>query len=199
MYNYTLIPGVQVHSKSGETMQDDEDSDEDRRLFRDAMQGVTPLKTDGRRRRLNRRSARIRQTGTADQPPGRFSVNPVDGDCPTILDFARSGVQQHTLKKLRQGKLTIESELDMHGMTAEQARSSLLRFLDECRRFEYRCVSIVHGKGYSSPDNRPVIKPLLNRWLRDAAEVLAFHSALPKHGGSGAVYVLLRRLREESG
>ena len=154
-------------------MQHNEDSDEDRELFRDAMQGVTPLKTDNRdRRRPKKKPARI--------------------------NFARSGVQPNTLKKLRQGKLTVESELDLHGMTVEQARMALLLFLEECRQFEYRCVCIVHGKGYSSPDNRPVIKPLLNRWLRDATEVLAFHSALPKHGGSGAAYVLLKRQREQA-
>ena len=180
-------------------MQHNEDSDEDRELFRDAMQGVTPLKTDNRdRRRPKKKPARINRAGFTGGPPERFAVTPVDDACPTILDFARSGVQPNTLKKLRQGKLTVESELDLHGMTVEQARMALLLFLEECRQFEYRCVCIVHGKGYSSPDNRPVIKPLLNRWLRDATEVLAFHSALPKHGGSGAAYVLLKRQREQA-
>lgn len=161
------------------------------------MQGVSPLKTDNRNRRQpKKKSVRIRHAGDNDSLPGRFSTNPVYSECPTILNFSRSGVQQSTLKKLRQGKLPIDSELDLHGMTVERARSSLIHFLDECRQFGYRCVSIVHGKGYSSPDNRPVIKPLLNSWLRDAGEVLAFHSALPKHGGSGAVYVLLKRFHE---
>jgi DNA-nicking Smr family endonuclease len=179
-------------------MQAEDDSDEDGQLFRDAMQGVTPLKADHRnRRRPKKKPARTMRGGLATDLPERFSVNPVQGDCPTILDFARDGVQPNTLKKLRQGKLAIESELDLHGKTADQARTALLLFLEECLQFEYRCVSIVHGKGYSSPGNAPVIKPLVNRWLRDAAEVLAFHSALPRHGGSGSVYVLLRRQRDQ--
>jgi DNA-nicking Smr family endonuclease len=178
-------------------MQDNEDSDEDTQLFHEAMQGVTPLKQDARNRhRSKRKPVRTRHAVTAVELPERFSVNPDYGDCPTVLDFARSGVQPSTLKKLRKGKLPIESELDLHGMTIEKARTTLLLFLDECRRFDYRCVSIVHGKGFSSPNNRPVIKPLLNRWLREAAEVLAFHSALPRHGGSGSLYVLLRRQRD---
>jgi DNA-nicking Smr family endonuclease len=186
-----------THNKSAQSMPDNENSNDEQQLFRDAMQGVTPLKADNRnRRRPKKKPVHIRHAGFTGDPPERFSVNPVQGDCPTVLDFARSGVQPNTLKKLRQGKLTIESELDLHGMSVEQARTTLLVFLEECRQFEYRCVCIVHGKGYSSPDNRPVIKPLLNRWLRDAAEVLAFHSALPKHGGSGSLYVLLRRQRE---
>jgi DNA-nicking Smr family endonuclease len=178
-------------------MQNSEDSEEDEQLFRDAMQGVTPLKPDNRnRRRPKKKPVHTRPAGATGELPERFSLNPAHGDCPTVLDFARSGVQPNTLKKLRQGKLAIESELDLHGMTVEQARTALLFFLEECRQLEYRCICIVHGKGYSSPDNRPVIKPMLNRWLRDATEVLAFHSALPKHGGSGSVYVLLKRLRE---
>ncbi len=186
-----------THSKPAHSMHDNEDSDEDQQLFRDAMQGVTSLKSVNRNRRLpKKKPVHVKPAGFTDELPERFSINPVHGDCPTVLDFARGGVQPNTLKKLRQGKLAIESELDLHGMTVEQARTTLLRFLEECRQFEYRCVCIVHGKGYSSPDNRPVIKPLLNRWLRDATEVLAFHSALPKHGGGGSLYVLLRRQRE---
>lgn len=161
------------------------------------MRDVTPLKKNRRiSRNTQHRPVRIHKTPCENTPAERFSGSPAYGDTPTIIDFARSGVQPNTLKKLRQGKLPLESELDLHGMTVEQARAALDRFLLECLEFGYRCICIVHGKGYSSPGNRAVIKPMLNRWLREAGEVLAFHSALPKHGGSGAVYVLLKRLRE---
>jgi len=52
---------------------------------------------------------------------------------------------------------------------------------------------VVHGKGYSSPNNKPVIKAYVNRWLRESETVLAFHSAQKQDGGTGAVYVLLKK------
>jgi len=78
-------------------------------------------------------------------------------------------------------------------MTVDAARDYLLKFLSECEADGSRCIIIVHGKGYSSPAKKPVIKPMVNRWLRATPTVLAFFSALPKDGGTGAVYVLLKR------
>ena len=72
----------------------------------------------------------------------------------------------------------------------------MIAFMQECRQFGYRHVIIIHGKGYRS-QGRPVIKPMVNRWLRQDDEVLAFCSARPKDGGTGAVYVLLRKTRDE--
>ena len=67
--------------------------------------------------------------------------------------------------------------------------------MDECKTFDYRHVIIVHGKGFRS-QSKPVIKPLVNHWLKQADEVLAFCSAQPQDGGTGAVYVLLRKSRD---
>jgi DNA-nicking Smr family endonuclease len=55
-----------------------------------------------------------------------------------------------------------------------------------------RCVQIVHGKGYNSPGNQPVLKNDINLWLRQHQDVLAFCSTPPKAGGTGALYVLLK-------
>jgi DNA-nicking Smr family endonuclease len=103
-------------------------------------------------------------------------------------------VQPSTLKKLRQGKLAIDNSIDLHVMTVDEARSYLLDFLGECEVDGSRVILIVHGKGYSSPGAKPIIKPMVNRWLREVTNVLAFHSAQPVDGGTGAVYVLLRRI-----
>jgi DNA-nicking Smr family endonuclease len=96
------------------------------------------------------------------------------------------------LKKLRQGKNPVEQTLDLHGLTVSRARAELIAFLGECEATGVRHAIIVHGKGFRSKD-KAVIKPMVNRWLRATDNVLAFHSALPKDGGSGAVYVLLRK------
>ena len=56
-----------------------------------------------------------------------------------------------------------------------------------------RCVRIVHGKGLSSEGKLPVLKVKVNSWLRQKDDVLAFCSARPQDGGTGAVYVLLKK------
>lgn len=130
----------------------------------------------------------------SQQHAATFSLNdagePIaSGD---LLEFQHPGIQNRQMRRLRQGRIAIESELDLHGQTAEQARRQLPLFLSQAQANGLRCVIIVHGKGYSSSGQRPVLKTLLNSWLKQCPEVLAFCSALPKDGGTGAVYVLLR-------
>ena len=73
------------------------------------------------------------------------------------------------------------------------ASAALDRFLEESRRRGWRCVRIVHGKGFGSRSGVPIMKAHVDRWLRARPEVLAFCSATPPDGGTGALYVLLRR------
>lgn len=181
-------------------MNDDSDKDieEDDELFKQAMRDVSPLKPDNkiRHKPTPRRPAIRRPENNADEFPERFSEDLFEQECPDQLSFERDGgAQKSVLKKLRQGKLAIDGTLDLHGLTVAQARQQLIAFMAECRQFGYRHVVIIHGKGYRS-QNKAVIKPMLNRWLSDAEEVLAFCSAQPKHGGTGAVYVLLRKIIE---
>ena len=77
-------------------------------------------------------------------------------------------------------------------MTQLQAQQELNEFIELVRSEGIRCVRIIHGKGYGSSNKGPVIKPLVNRWLQRRSEVLAFCSARPVDGGTGAVYVLLK-------
>jgi len=175
---------------------DSQDNDED--LFRREMTGVKPLKPDPRHRFTPKRKAiRVRQGDDLKPIADVFSDAPLSEDCPDQLDFARSGVQPATLKKLRQGKLKIQDEIDLHGMTVDEARDYLRSFLGECEAAGTRVVRIVHGKGYRSKDGRPLIKGMVNRWLRAVPMVLAFNSAIPADGGNGAVYVLLKKTDKE--
>lgn len=108
------------------------------------------------------------------------------------LSYLGFGLQKNVLKKLRQGHFGLDAELDLHGLTSQMARQSLLKFLHHCVEEGCRCVHIIHGKGYRSEDNHPVLKNHLNLWLRQHNDVQAFCSANQRDGGAGAVLVLLR-------
>jgi DNA-nicking Smr family endonuclease len=109
--------------------------------------------------------------------------------------FQRSGVAALTMKRLRRGHWAIQAELDLHGMTSDEARAGLIEFLDECKQLGLRCVRVIHGKGLSSRNREPVLKLKAASWLMQRDEILAFCQARPMDGGSGAVIVLLKVAR----
>jgi DNA-nicking Smr family endonuclease len=107
--------------------------------------------------------------------------------------YCREGLQQTVLRKLKRGQFRVSAFLDLHGMTVTIARQALAHFLQIARRDNITCVRIIHGKGNRSRHKGPILKHKVNHWLRQRDEVLAFCSARPVDGGTGAVYVLLRR------
>jgi DNA-nicking Smr family endonuclease len=176
-------------------MSDDSTKNDEESLFLSEMSDVKPLKDDNKARLHKKPKTPPRRINIDEGKPfidDVFSTTEISEDCPEILSFARSGLQHKTLKQLRQGKFPVEHSLDLHGLTVDQARLELLSFLGECETAGIRSAIVVHGKGYRSKD-RPVIKPMINRWLRATDKVLAFHSAQPRDGGSGAVYVLFKK------
>jgi DNA-nicking Smr family endonuclease len=108
------------------------------------------------------------------------------------LSFRRPGVRTQELRRLRRGLYPIEEELDLHGLSQAAARDNLTEFLVQNRDAGRRCVKIIHGKGYRSGARGPILKIAVNSWLRRHTDVMAFTSARPIDGGTGAVYVLLR-------
>jgi len=109
------------------------------------------------------------------------------------LSFTAPGIQQAVLAKLRKGKFGIQGEIDLHGLTGNVAKVQLTAFIHASVNAGHRCIHIIHGKGYRSADSQPILKNNINRWLRKHKDVQAFCSAPAKHGGAGAVYVLLRK------
>lgn len=103
------------------------------------------------------------------------------------------GVQDRVYRKLRRGQYRVVDEIDLHGLRGAEAKRAVREFLNDCRARDLRCVRIVHGKGLGSTQRGPVLKQLVDVWLRRRDDVLAFHSCIPRHGGTGAVYVLLKR------
>jgi len=111
------------------------------------------------------------------------------------LIFARPGVQHNLLRKLRRGQFAVEAELDLHSHTVAEAKIALVGFLFSVRAMGKRCVRIIHGKGNSSFQKQPILKRNVDCWLRQREEVLAFSSARPQDGGTGAIYLLIRKNR----
>ncbi|WP_336368494.1 DNA endonuclease SmrA [Marinobacter sp. C2H3] len=110
-----------------------------------------------------------------------------------VLCWQRPGVQHGVFRKLRLGQYPIEARLDLHRMTVEQARREVFGFVGDCVRYGLRSVIILHGKGERNPDGIAQLKSYLAKWLPELADVLAFHSAQKHHGGTGAVYVMIRK------
>jgi DNA-nicking Smr family endonuclease len=127
----------------------------------------------------------------------------VSGDAPFDLsdgdEFVEgriAGIDPNLVRKLRRGEFAVQGHVDLHGMTREEAKGAVERFLRASRNGGKRCVLVVHGRGLHSKDQLPVLKEALRTWLstaRFARHVLAFATARPADGGAGAVYVLLRR------
>ena len=166
-------------------------------LFRRAMSDVKRLKHDTVAHESPRPApvpkqfladeARVPRDSLSDQ------FDPAEMETGEELVFVRAGLQKTVLRKLRRGQYSIGDELDLHGHTQEAARAALSRFLHDAVARQLRCVRIIHGKGHRSRQNRPVLKVKVNNWLRQRDEVLAFCSARPVDGGTGALYVLLKR------
>ncbi|MFN7428775.1 MAG: Smr/MutS family protein [bacterium] len=108
------------------------------------------------------------------------------------LAFKRDGVSPLVFRKLRRGHWILQGEIDLHGMTREEARVHLAAFLSECTRRGARCIRVIHGKGLRSRNREPVLKSRVAHWLAQRDEVLAFCEATPRDGGGGALFVLLK-------
>ncbi len=125
---------------------------------------------------------------------GDFDVS----DSVEYLEGAVVGLDARILRRLRRGEFAYQAWVDLHGMSAADARIEIERFITEAFAAGHRAVLVVHGRGLNSKDNVPVLKERLKSWLargRVGRVVLAFSSARPADGGAGALYVLLRRRR----
>lgn len=108
------------------------------------------------------------------------------------MRYRRDEVPPHVLRRLARGDYAAQEELDLHHAGIAQAEALLRGFLRQARESGVACVRIIHGKGLHSDSRMPPLKNLVDRLLRQRADVLAFHSAPAAQGGNGAVLVLLK-------
>lgn len=108
------------------------------------------------------------------------------------LLFSRPGLQQKIIRELKRGEIKVRARLDLHGKTIDEARTAVSEFISLAIEKKYRCLCIIHGKG--KPGDFPILKNQVNTWLPQHPAILAFCSAQPKDGGTGAVYVLVKAI-----
>lgn len=187
-------------------------SDDEKALWRAVTHDVKPL---AKPRRARITAAKAEAAPLAAAPPGppakpAKAAKPAKIAAPLVLPAAAKpvaapakpnpGLDRATEAKFRAGKMTIAARLDLHGMTQREAHGELLVFLESAARNGRRCILVITGKGPGSPA-QGILKRAVPRWIASspvASQVLATATAQPKHGGDGALYVLLRRKRDEA-
>ena len=172
-------------------------SDDEKKLFRDAVSSVKPLKSSQNiapesKRPITTFKRKVAQPVT-DEQRAFHAVEKYD----TVfsedkISYAKPGLQHKRFSELKKGKLKIDATLDLHGYTRDKAHTAMDHFLVQCQHDKLRVVCIIHGKSHSAEQTAPILKNFINHYLREQEAVLAFHSAKNYHGGTGAVYVLLR-------
>lgn len=194
-----------------------DNKDKDAQLWQEETQDITPL--PGRRKvpslspvddwvGLTKKMKEKRMERKAELPPAAFE--PATPSIPTNTSFLDivsynnnliagflPSLDQKTRKRLASGAVSYEAVEDLHGVTLEQAWQACSAFLWQSYQQNYRCVLIVHGKGrgYGPSEDMGIIKANIGRWLASHPVVMGFHTALPKHGGSGAIYILIKKNR----
>ncbi|QNI03548.1 Smr/MutS family protein [Halomonas sp. SH5A2] len=177
--------------------------DDDISAFRQALKaaGVRRIATNqadpGKPKRKDdaqqaRRQAAVESNTFATS--GRTSDGRVEAVRPSeYLEFSVADLPWRTFSQLKRGQTAWQAGLDLHGYTLEEARLELESFLRDATAQGLRCVLVVHGKAWGTTADFPVLKSHTNAWLREWPGVLAFCSAIEIDGGTGAVYILLRK------
>jgi DNA-nicking Smr family endonuclease len=176
-------------------------------IFMAAMRGVQRMDGSG-----GRQVAPAAASGPAQPLEGdtgndmeRFMRGDIEFELEYTDEFMYGYVRGLDIKifqRLKAGSLSVAAHLDLHGMTSDQARDSLLFFIRESYLQGHRCVLVVTGRGRNSPGGQPVLRTEAESWLTKEPlrrVVLAFCTAQPKHGGAGALYVLLRKQKKTEG
>jgi DNA-nicking Smr family endonuclease len=164
-------------------------------LFRDAVRDVAPIRSSNRVEPYRVPPAPIPAKRREDEQAvlEELARSTFDDDAEIEDDasFLRAGLPRDILRKLRRTHWVIQEDLDLHGLSGDEAAAETAAFLSECKRRGLRCVRVVHGKGLRSVGREPVLKRRIRRLLTRRDEVLAFVEPRAVQGGSGAVVVLL--------
>lgn len=186
-------------------------SEEDKRLFRQSVRGVTPISDS---KRLDHQAAQLKNPefyqAKREQAEGapmllqpkRTQAKPSKPLNPRKIElendsYLAPGMGKDMLSKLRQAYWPVGATLDLHGATLEQAADRFDRFIGTCLEFNVRCFLIIHGKGHGSKGGKAVLKSYLTAWLKDIEKVAAFIPAPESMGGDGALLIVCKTDKEK--
>ena len=180
-------------------------------LFDQAMQGVAPLTHDrvtpepGDPRTLiramrahlrNEEQEVLAELDALVKGRARFDITSTG----EYVEGHVASIDPVIMKRLKDGEVALQGHLDLHGLTREEARQALDTFILNAVALGERCLLVIHGRGLKSPEG-PVLKEAVITWLttgRLSHHVLALCSARACDGGTGALYVLLRKRPKKS-
>ena len=176
-----MEPVKKRHTRFSATDRSDAAANAD--AFARAMRDVARLERDPR--------GRVRSV-VPISPPRDSPQRTEDADV-SDNDFVAHGVDRRKIRKLKKGEYIVGDRRDQHGLTGAEALASVGRFIENSKHGGHRCVCIIHGRGLHSKGNPPILKVRVREYLRSHRSVLAYTDAPASDGGSGAVYVLLRK------
>lgn len=163
-------------------------------LFQNAMEGVEPLADEDRpemvlRKRVSKKRPRLQVGPPVDFRVERFGER---------IEALAPNVGRESLRRLLRGVHPVDHVLDLHGHTEDAAHDRVTSTLERAWSEGWRCLQIIHGRGLHSEEGWSVLKERLPGWLAErphGRRILAFATAPPDRGGTGATLVLLRKKR----
>lgn len=175
---------------------------DDADLLREALEGVAPLAHPGKVVHHRNKPAPVPAQRLADE--AQVLTDSLSDEAPLDagfesgdeLTYVRNGLSAQVLRKLRRGHWAVQDHIDLHGLRSDAARQLLVGFLNQAMNDGFRCVRVVHGKGYRSHNQEPVLKKKMAGWLQQRDDVLGYCQAPQADGGSGAVIILLKARRK---
>lgn len=178
-------------------------------MFFQAMQGVAPVAGSGRQIQPPPPPAPATDPEDGDDADAKLMRQAVQGAIEFDLELSDEymrgyvrGLDSKIFHQLKAGSLSVEGHLDLHGQNADQARDALMFFMRESYLTGKRVVLVIPGRGKNSPGGLGILRTEIQSWLtREPLRriVLAFCTAQPRDGGTGALYVLLRKIRKSVG
>lgn len=174
---------------------------DDEGLWDFVTQDVKPL----RHKNTIAPAAPTRKAASLKAPPRPDAGRRIDKGAGSVAEVpGHREVDRRTAQKLKKGRYPVDVTVDLHGLTQEAAHKRMRTVLLNAHARQQRCVLVITGKGKSgkgkSGEGAGVIKRRVPDWLNEPALraiVLRTETAKPEHGGSGALYVLLRRQRTQ--
>jgi len=180
----------------------------DAALWHRIAESIEPLP-----RRAKRKAVKIEvaakppaeKIATTTKPPKPAKAPAAAKKIPPLPELSHGrapGLDASSHEKLKRGRMKIEGRIDLHGYTLEAGHKALADFIQRAYERELRTIIVITGKGVGKSGDgeaRATLRQSVPRWLNEPAlrkRILAFSQAQPQHGGSGALYVLLKRRRE---